>query len=120
MNAKDQKILETVVNSLKFEFEKDLLVKPLKPIMITIEEEEQIPTGEKDAEGYNLYETKKHKKEVESDFAKGIVLALPYEYKGRITIGDTVVYPKKFSKSFDLFKDSQLVKPYDAVAILKD
>ena len=113
------KVLETVVEGIEFAFEKDILVKPLEPVMITKEYEEQIPTGEKDEEGFNKYEVKKHTKEVESDFAKGIVLAVPTAVETLVQIGDTVVYPKKFAKDFDLFKDSQLVKPYDIVARVK-
>ena len=113
------KVLETVVEGIEFTFEKDILVKPLEPIMVTKEWEEQIPTGEQDEEGFNKYETKKHTKEVESDFAKGIVLSIPTVVETTVKIGDTIVYPKKFAKDFDLFKDSQLVKPYDVVAKVK-
>ena len=113
------KVLETVVEGIEFTFEKDILVKPLEPVMVTKEWEEQIPTGEQDEEGFNKYETKKHTKEVESDFAKGIVLSIPTVVETTIKVGDTIVYPKKFAKDFDLFKDSQLVKPYDVVAKVK-
>ena len=112
----EDKVLETVVNGLEYSFEKAILVKPLAPIMITKEYTEQIPTGEKDEEGFNKYEVKTHTKEVESDFAKGIVLSIPTSTDSTIKVGDTIVYPKKFAKDFDLFKDSQLVKPYDVVA----
>lgn len=112
----EDKVLETVVNELEYSFEKDILVKPLTPIMVTKEYTEQIPTGEKDEEGFNKYEVKTHTKEVESDFAKGIVLSIPTGVDSTIKVGDTIVYPKKFAKDFDLFKDSQLVKPYDVVA----
>ena len=122
----EDKVLETVVNGLEYSFEKDILVKPLTPIMVTKEYTEQIPTGEKDEEGFkkykaflkenDKYEVKTHTKEVESDFAKGIVLSIPTGADSTIKVGDTIVYPKKFAKDFDLFKDSQLVKPYDVVA----
>ena len=112
----EDKVLETVVNGLEYSFEKDILVKPLTPIMVTKEYTEQIPTGEKNEEGFNKYEVKTHTKEVESDFAKGIVLSIPIGTDSTIKVGDTIVYPKKFAKDFDLFKDSQLVKPYDVVA----
>ena len=113
------KVLETVVEGIEFTFEKDILVKPLEPVMITREYEEQIPTGEKDEEGFNKYEVKKHTREEESDFAKGIVLAVPTTVETSVQVGETIVYPKKFAKDFDLFKDSQLVKPYDIVAKVK-
>lgn len=113
------KVLETVIEGIEYTFEKDILVKPLEPVMITKEYEEQIPTGEQDEEGFNKYEVKKHSKEVESDFAKGIVLTIPTSVECSISVGEIIVYPKKFAKSFDLFKDSQLVKPYDVVAKVK-
>ncbi|MBR5795662.1 MAG: hypothetical protein IKY26_05920 [Erysipelotrichaceae bacterium] len=113
------KVLETVIEGIEFTFEKDILVKPLEPVMITKEYEEQIPTGEQDEEGFNKYEVKKHTKEVESDFAKGIVLALPQNIEPYFNVGDIVIFPRKFAKDFDLFKNSQLVKPYDIVAKVK-
>lgn len=112
-------VLETVIEGLEYTFEKDILVKPLEPVMVTKEYEEQIPTGEKDEEGFNKYDVKKHTKEVESDFALGIVLAVPTSVESAVNIGDKIVYPKKFAKDFDLFKDSQLIKPYDVVAKVK-
>ena len=101
----EDKVLETVVNGIKYTMLKDVLVKPLEPVMVTKEITEQIPTGEVDEDGFNEYST-------------GVVLKIPTcltecEYK----VGDTIVYNKKFAKDFDLFKDSQLVKPYDIIAI---
>lgn len=112
-------VLETVIEGIEYTFEKDILVKPLEPVMITKEYEEQIPTGEQDEEGFNKYEVKKHTKEVESDFGKGIVLTVPTSVECSVSAGEVIVYPKKFAKDFDLFKDSQLVKPYDVVAKVK-
>lgn len=117
-------LLDSVISTIEYEFVKDILVKPLEAIMIEKEFEEQIPTGEKDEEGFNLYDTKKTTKQIESDFAKGIILALPREYKvveGQQPLeeGNVIVYPKKFAKDFDLFRDSQLVKPYDVIAVVK-
>lgn len=89
----EDKVLETVVNGLEYSFEKDILVKPLAPIMVTKEYTEQIPTGEKDEEGFNKYEVKTHTKEVESDFAKGIVLSIPTGADSTIKVGDTIVSP---------------------------
>lgn len=51
-----------------------------------------------------------------NQICKGIVLSIPIGTDSTIKVGDTIVYPKKFAKDFDLFKDSQLVKPYDVVA----
>lgn len=113
----EDKVLQTITDGIKYQFTKDILVKPLAAIMVEKEYTEQIPTGKTDKDGFNEYETKTHTKKIESDFAKGIVLCLPEGYDGMLGVGTTVVYPKKFAKDFDLFKDSQLVKPYDVVAI---
>lgn len=116
----EDKVLETVINGLEYNMLKDVWVKPLEPVMVTKEFTEQIPTGVVDEEGYNQYETKTETKEVESDFAKGVVLQLPLSIGDQeFKVGDTVVYNKKFAKDFDLFKDSQLVKAFDIIAVCK-
>lgn len=116
----EDKVLNTVVEGLEYTMLKDLLVKPLEPIKVKKEFTEQIPNGKVDENGFNEYDTKTETKEVESDFSKGIILALPAEVEyNSLRIGDTIVYNKKFAKYFDLFKDSQLVKPYDVIAIVK-
>lgn len=114
----EDKVLESVVENLGYDLVKDVLVKPLPKVMITKEVSEAIGTGEKDVDGYEKFETKTETKEVESEFNKGVVLAMP-EGDYRFKLGDIVVYVAKFAKDFDLFKDSQLVKPYDIIAISK-
>ena len=59
-------------------------------------------------------------KEVESNFATGIILLLPANLADDfgVNVGDTIVYNKKFSAEFDLFKNSVLVKPYDVLAVV--
>lgn len=47
----EDKVLETVVNGIKYTMLKDVLVKPLDPVMVTKEITEQIPTGEVDEDG---------------------------------------------------------------------
>lgn len=111
--------LDTVINSLGYIPVKDILVKPLDPIKVTKEIVEQVPTGKKDENGFEEYETKKEVKEVASDFSKGIIIAIPVDITTDLTVGNVIVYPTKFAKDFDLFKDSQLVKPYDIVAVVK-
>ena len=120
MNTED-KVLETVIEAIGYDMLKDVLVKPLEPIMVTKEVTEQIPNGLTDDDGFNLYDTEVKEVEVESDFAKGVVLALPIDgvFELKYKPGDVVVYNKKMAKYFDLYKDSQLVKPYDLVAMAK-
>ena len=109
--------LDTVINSLEYIPVKDILVKPLDPIKVTKEIVEQVPTGKKDENGFEEYETKTEVKEVTSDFSKGIIIAIPVDITTDLTVGNVIVYPTKFAKDFDLFKDSQLVKPFDVIAV---
>lgn len=116
----EDEVLKTVLEGLKYEPLKDILIKPLEPIKFNKEVTEMVPTDEKDEDGFIKYETKTETKEVESEWREGIVLAIPTNMKDiEFKAGDTVVYHGKFSKEFDLFKTSVLVKPYDIVAIKK-
>lgn len=115
----EDKLLNSVITEIEYTVLKDVLVKPLEPIMITKEILEQVPTGEVDENGYNKYDTVSTEKEVESDWATGVILQMPEDIESTFKVGDIVVYPKKFAKDFDLFKTSQLIKPYDIVAIKK-
>lgn len=118
----EDKVLETVLEGLKYIPLKDVLIKPLPPIKLTKEVTEAVGTGEKDVDGYEKFDTKTETKEVESEWREGIVLALPNSEQMKeacekdFKVGDTVVYNKKFAKEFDLFKDAMLVKPYDIIA----
>ena len=117
----EDKVLETVINGLEYIPLKDILIKPLEPIMVKKEVTEAVGTGEKDVDGYEKFETKTEVKEVESEWRTGILLAIGTELTTLTTqpefaVGDTVVFNKKFAKDFDLFKDSMLVRPYDCLA----
>jgi len=112
----EDKVLETIVNGLEYDFFKDILVKPLEPIMI--DKEVAVGTGEEDVDGFEKMKTEV--KSVQSDFLLGIVLAIPEnrlvgEYPIQFKVGDTVVFPTRSVKPFDLFKTSLLVKEYDIV-----
>ena len=114
----EDKVLETVVNGITWNMLKDVLVKPLAPIMVTKEFTEQIPNGKVDENGFNEYDTQTETKEVESDWATCIVLKIPTNITDpQFKVGDTIAYNKKFAMYFDLVKDTQLVKPYDIVAV---
>lgn len=120
-------LAEAVANSIKFNVLKDVLVKPLDPIMITREFDVPVPSGtaevEDGVEATEYEEVVKETKEVESAFAKGIVLMTP-PYVGEtpwpFKAGDTIYYNKRMSAEFDVLKDSRLVKPYDIIAIEKN
>lgn len=114
----EDKVLETVVNGIKWNMLKDVLVKPLPAITVTKEFTEQIPNGKVDKDGFNEYDTKTETREVKSDWATGIVLQIPSNMTdAQYKVGDTIAYNKKFAMYFDLIKDTQLVKPYDIVAV---
>lgn len=116
----EDKVLETVVNGIKYTFFKDVMVKPLAIKMISKEVVTQVPTKEVDEDGFNKYDTVTEVKEVESSYGTGIVLSIPDGLETPFTVGDTVVYNRRHAVDFDLFKDSQLIKPYDIIAIVKD
>ena len=116
----EDKVLETVVNGIKYTFFRDVLVKPLAIKMISKEVVTQVPTKEVDEDGFNKYDTVTEVKEVESSYGTGIVLSIPGGIDMSFKVGDTVVYNRRNAIDFDLFKDSQLIKPYDIIAIVKD
>jgi co-chaperonin GroES (HSP10) len=101
-----------------------LLVKPLKPTMIT----KLVPVapnqtfnGVDEAEASEP--TAPSKQKVEANIAKGIILKLgtdiiknnPEGYE----VGDVVYYPKMAGMNFELLKDSRLLRRYEIVAIQK-
>ncbi len=116
------KVLANVLMEIEdYTFTKDLLVKPLDPVMVTKTFTRPIPVLNEDGtqviEGdVAKYDTEEVTEEVESPFAKGIVLALPSTMDTGIKVGDTIIYPSKFAIPFDHYRDSVFVKPYDVVA----
>ena len=128
------KIAETVSEKIPYETLKQFLVKPLDPIKVKKEFSKPVPSAKQkgnvdgiDAVDYDKVETEV--KEVESNYRKGIVLKVPYEYQAmvndskfnvaNINVGDTIVYKAGFAQWFDLLKDSQLVDSYSIVALVK-
>ena len=116
----EDKVLATVVNGIKYTFFRDVMVKPLAIKMISKEVVTQVPTKEVDEDGFNKYDTVTEVKEVESSYGTGIVLSIPGGIDMSFKVGDTVVYNRRNAVDFDLFKDSQLIRPYDIIAIVKD
>lgn len=118
---------ETLANyisdNIHYIVRKDVLIKPLDPIMVKKEFSTPVvkDTVKEEGETINEYdEVKKEIKEVESNFARGIVLKVPaqvgdvaWDFK----VGNVVIYNKRFSIEFDILKNSVLVKPYDIIAI---
>lgn len=120
--ATDASIAQSINDGLKYSFLKDLLVKPLPVQMIDKVVTTQIPTGETDEAGFNLYETQEEIKSEEADYREGIVISLPSTLDPSTLgfgIGDTVVFHKRYPAYFDLFRDSMIIKPYDVIAVIK-
>ena len=118
------KVLETVLSKLDYIPTKDIIVKPLEEVYVEKEIIKPVDTGKKDSAGYNINDTETVKEKVLATFKKGIVLSIPsgYEWQDKDNhpeVGDTVVYPRKYAIDFDLFKDTQLVNPYNVVAYIK-
>ena len=119
-NVSNEKLLEIVLGNLEYKPVKDILVKPLEPVMIQREVNVPKETEELDEDGKPLMEMTKEIREIESVFRKGIVLALPAtgSYPECIKVGDTIVFNGRFNAvEFDLFKDSMLVKPFDVLFV---
>lgn len=120
----EKMIIDDIQKVLKFEFTRDILIKPLPVEYVEKEITEPVATGKKDKDGVDKYDTKTEVKKVPTTFRKGIVLAIPsgYEWQDKNNhpeVGDTIAFPAKAAAYFDLFKDSQLVNPYNVVAFIK-
>ena len=124
MEDKDIVIAESLQDGIGFTMIKDVLVKPLAPVMIKREFEVPVVKEQttEDGESINEFEeTKKEIREVESNFATGIEIKMPTGYSDSnwgFKVGDKVAFNKRMSVEFDLFKDSVLVKTYDVIAIV--
>lgn len=117
-------ILDTVISGLIYIPTKDMLVKPLEDEYVEKEITKPVATGEKDENGFEITESETITGKVLTTFRKGIVLCLPegYEWPSEGVhpeVGDVVVFARRYGTDFDLFKNSQLVNPYNVVAFVK-
>lgn len=126
-------LAESVSEKIKFQTLKQFLVKPLDPIMVEKEFSTPVAKSEKKddngIEATDYDEVTTEIKTVESDYRKAVVIKVPMEYQKlmkdekypapAINVGDVIIYRAKFETWFDLLKDSQLVSPYDIIAIEK-
>lgn len=110
-----------VSDNIHYIMRKDVLIKPLDPIMVKKEFSTPVvkDTVKEEGETINEYDdVKKEIKEVESNFSRGIVLKVPVsDTEWDFKVGNIVIYNKRFSVDFDILKNSVLVKPYDIIAI---
>lgn len=101
-----------------------LLIKPLKPVMIT----KLLPVAPKNQPG-SLDEaeaqepTEPQKQRVEANILKGIILKLGTEYEKNnpegYEVGDVVYFHRLGGMPFELLKNSRLLRRYEVVAIEK-
>ena len=123
-------LAESLSEQIKYQFLDFFLVKPLDPIKVTKEFSKPVSTGTpvKDANGieaqdFNDVETEV--KEVNSDYRRGVVLKRPLYYESEdskntfipINIGDVVIFRDAAGLSFDLLKDSKLLRQYDILGV---
>jgi len=129
MTEVDAKMIKIINDKLQMEFRDRLLVKPLKPIKVTIKQEE--PVFDKDADGKIIKDengvptyskTETVVKKVDSTYRKGIILKTPYNYNTesneqiQLKVGDIILYPNSSAIPFDQLKDAVFVNPYNVVA----
>ena len=123
----DHKIAEDLNKKVAYTFIRQFLVKPLPLKKVKKEFSTPVTKGvtKKDGvEAADYDDVKVETKEVDSDWREGVVIKVPAEYQKLIenkTVesiipGDTIVYKDVYAQYFDLYKDSQLVSPYDIVA----
>lgn len=123
----DHKIAEDLNKKVTYTFIRQFLVKPLP--LKKVKKEFSTPvtkdvTKKDGVEAADYDDVKVETKEVDSDWREGVVIKVPVEYQKlidnktaeSIIPGDTIVYRDKYAQYFDLYKDSQLISPYDIIA----
>ena len=117
----NKKLALSLANKIDFVPTDDrILVKPLKPTMIT----KLLPTPPKELprsveEAENIEPTEPSKQRVEANIMKGIILNLGMAYEESnpegYQVGDVIYYHKMSGMPFDLLKDSRLLKRYEII-----
>ena len=98
-----------------------LLVKPLKPIMVT-KDVPVIEKAPKSLEEAEQTEAKFEKRKVEANMQKAIIIKMGPDYsrEGSIPapygVGDVVIYPRGGGQACELLKDSRFLRRYEVVA----
>ena len=102
-----------------------ILVKPLKPVMVTklvpVPPKEQPKTLE---EAEQQEPTQPEKRKVEANMQRGVIIKLGDDYQAEsdirhlgLEVGDVVIYPRMAGVAFELLKDSRLLRRYEVVAL---
>lgn len=131
----NKKLAEDVSSKIEYRFANQFLVKPLEPVIVKKEiktpkvTDETPKKDENGVEAVDITEYNTEIKDVESDFRKGIVLKIPFNYEIRtaskeypampIEIGDIVVFKDFHSQYFDLCKDTKMVSMHDIIAVVQ-
>ena len=123
-------LAESLSEQIKYQFLDFFLVKPLDPVKVKKEFSKPVSTGTpvKDANGVEAQDfdnVETEVKEVNSDYRRGIVLKRPLYYEVEdskntfipINIGDVVIFRDAAGLSFDLLKDSKLLRQYDILGV---
>ena len=121
-------LAESVAKSIKYDFLDYFLVKPLDPVKVKKEIAKPVSTGTpaKDANGVEAVDfdnVETEVKEVNSDYRRGIVLKRPLYYNAsdvigtsqEIKVGDVVIFRDAAGLTFDLLKDSKLLRQFDII-----
>ena len=136
-NKVDQsQLAQDVSNMIEYEFFDFFLVKPLDPVKVKKEFSKPVVKGkskdELGIEAQDFDEVETEVKEVDSDYRKGIVIKRPMfidmmkeeDKKNNpftnIKLGDVVLFRNAAGLSFDLVKDSKLLKGFDIFGIVND
>jgi hypothetical protein len=124
MSTEDKNLLDMAVADLKWFPTRDILVKPLADEYVEKEITQQVSTGEKDSDGYEITDATTTVEKVKTTFKRGIVLRIPsgYEWQDKDhhpEVGDIIAYPRKSAIDFDLHKDCQAVNPYNVIAFIR-
>jgi hypothetical protein len=101
-----------------------ILVKPLKPTMIT----KLLPTPpaiepQSVEEAENAEPTQPTKQKVEANIMKGVIIKLGAEYDKVNTdnyeVGDIVFYHRSAGVAFELLKDARMLRRYELMGLEK-
>lgn len=127
-------LAESVSDKIPYEMHRHFLIKPLDPIKVKKEFSKPVATDntpktdENGVEAVDYDKVETEVKEVDSDFRKGVILKIPFDYQQSMDkekdwmdmpmkVGDVVVYQTRGAVWFDLLKDTQLIPGYDIIAV---
>lgn len=130
MTEADQKLMDIIKAKLNFKLRRRMLVKPLDKTMVTIEMEVPVYLKDEDGNfitdenGIKTYDTtEKEKKEVPSNYRKGIVIKMPFDLTEKeiemlgFGEGDIIMFMEGAAAPFDQVNGSVFLDPWSTVGI---